>query len=166
MQNAIVTIESSITAGLVPAQSLIVLTRKQSQQVAMISDYAKTGDILTLGLSHDRALSSMVLNQVEQRAITGAIDEYKSTGNPSKLARLVNGLIGTTPVPLMPVKKVELSFYRATVSAWCRENAKGEQRADKTVALYRARAAFLSPVFDAIDTVITVEPAKQLETQE
>lgn len=154
--NAIANLSANLTANTIADHQLIQLTAKQQKQIQIIRESANVGDLLDVATSKDKALSSMVLSHIAACKMQELIVTYLTTSNPSGLVRWVNLQIGTTPIPQMPSKKVDLLGYESTIHTWVKYNTKGEPNTEKT-QVARARAvAWLAPVFAAISEANTV----------
>lgn len=154
--SAIANLSANLTANTIADHQLITLTAKQQKQIQIIRESANVGDLLDVATSKDKTLSSMVLSHLASCKMQELINTYLTTGNPSGLTRWVNLQIGTTPIPQMPSKKVDLLGYESTIHTWVKYNTKGEPNTEKTQAARARAVAWLVPVFAAISEANTV----------
>lgn len=158
--SAITTLSNLLTTGTVQDHELIILTKRQEKQIAIVREAANVGDLSDVLTSKDKALANIVLSQLASTKLRELLITYITTGNPTSLVRWVNLQIGTLSIPQMPSKKVELAGYESTINTWVHYNNKGDENTPKTQAIKRNAVAWLAPVFDAIEQMNTVSESQ------
>lgn len=158
--SAITTLSNLLTTGTVQDHELIILTKRQEKQIAIVREAANVGDLSDVLTSKDKALANMVLSQLASTKLRELLITYVTSGNPTSLVRWVNLQIGTLSIPQMPSKKVELAGYESTINTWVHYNNKGDENTPKTQAIKRNAVAWLAPVFDAIEQMNTVSESQ------
>ena len=162
--SAITTLSNLLTTGTVQDHELITLTAKQSRQIQIVREAASIGDLLDVATSKDKALKEIVLSQLANSRMRELLHTYITTGNASGLVRWVNLQIGTTNIPLMPFKKVELANYEANLTSWITINNKGEPNTEKSVSARRAAIRWMLPILEVIRQMNTMtEPTEALQ---
>ena len=156
--NALITLTDSLNAGTLSASSLIIMTRKQIGQVAVIRQAALGGNLSDCVLSLDKGVATPVATRALAARVEELCQGYVATGNPSKLTEGVNTLLGLCGAPLMSAKKVDLLAYEADVAQFCRFTKSGERK-PAVRAAWEHKLRFLDPVYGAIGLVHTVAEA-------